>query len=158
MGVVGAFEVGDELIGTIRLIPMAQGLAGCDTLLRELHNPLPPAAQLHGWEVGRLVLTPQCRSGPELLKRCLFLTSLYLAHNVTIANLFASCTPLLARLYRRFGFQVARGHESTHDSHDFLLIHGPFPHVLRTLAATAEEMAAAEHGLALIADDFRCAA
>ncbi len=58
------------------------------------------------WEVGRLVLAPEYRSGQDVLKRCLYLTLRHLCENREVGNLYASCSHILSRLYRRFGFTV----------------------------------------------------
>jgi predicted GNAT family N-acyltransferase len=135
-----------EYIGTIRYVPMDQGLAPCETLVRRHH--LAGALPDRSWEVGRLVLAPQYRSGPDALKRFLFLTLVDLLEEAHVENLFASCTPLLSRLYRRFGFSVV-AREASHDGQgSYALIHGPVPEVLRALAASREERAQVERLLA----------
>ncbi len=125
---------------------MTQGLAPCEALLRR-HRV---AADLHGtrWEVGRLVLAPRFRSGPESLKRFLFLTLVDLLEDAPVEHLFASCTPLLSRLYRRFGFSVLAKEERHGEQDGYALIHGHVPEVLRSLAAQREERAQVEHLLA----------
>lgn len=127
---------------------MNEGLAPCEKFV-ERHG-IPEELQEQSWEVGRLVLGPQYRSGPESLKRCLFLTLVHLIEHTDVKNLFASCTPVLGRLYRRFGFQVAvkevaRDPEGT----SYALIHGTVTGVLRALAHTEEERQQAEEILAL---------
>ncbi len=126
---------------------MTDGLAPCEKLL-ERHDI---AAELReeSWEVGRLVLASRYRSGPESLKRCLFLTLLHLIDNTDVENLFASCTPLLSRLYRRFGFEVVVKDASRDASGSYHLIHGTVPDVLRGLAGNAAEQELAEEVLAL---------
>ncbi|MGZ5194415.1 MAG: N-acyl amino acid synthase FeeM domain-containing protein [Ramlibacter sp.] len=149
MGFVGAFECHGEFIGTIRLIPLALGLAPCDAILGQ-QAALAPQFHEAAWEVGRLVLAPQYRAGPEALKRCLFLTLLYLVRTTEITNIFASCTPLLSRLYRRFGFSVLMKDVCREGDDSFCLIHGATPSVLRALAGTEAEKMLAERELALI--------
>lgn len=100
------------------------------------------------WEVGRLVLAPQYRAGPEALKRCLFLTLVYLVRTTDIQNIFASCTPLLGRLYRRFGFSVLVKDACEGSEESYSLIHGSVPVVLRALASTDQERDLAERELA----------
>ena len=122
---------------------MDRGLAPCETVLQG--QSLVPAHYYDlSWEVGRLVLGPQYRTGPEALKRCLFLTLLYLIRNVQIANLFATCNPVLGRLYRRFGFSVLVKNACERSEQSYSVIHGNVPTVLRALASTAEEQALAE--------------
>lgn len=126
---------------------MNQGLAPCEALLQR-QSMLPGHYYEGSWEVGRLVLAPQYRSGPEALKRCLFLALLYLVRTTDIQNLFASCTPLLGRLYRRFGFSVLVKDACEGAEESYCLIHGSVPVVLHALAGTDEERALAERELA----------
>jgi hypothetical protein len=149
LGVVGAFVRYGEYIGTIRYLPMTEGLAPCEALLRR--HGIPEELQEASWEVGRLVLAPQYRSGPETLKRFLFLTLMDLLDHSPVDNLFASCTPVLSRLYRRFGFEVLVKDASQDAGNTYSLIHGHVPTVLRALAADAAEKRAAEEALALYA-------
>jgi hypothetical protein len=99
------------------------------------------------WEVGRLVLAPQYRAGPEALKRCLFLALLYLIRNVEITDLFATCNPILGRLYRRFAFSTVVKDALTTSEGSYSLIHGLVPQVLLALAGTPTEAALAEREL-----------
>jgi hypothetical protein len=121
---------------------MNQGLAPCEPLVRrhQVDETLCDAA----WEVGRLVLAPQYRSGPEALKRCLYLTLVYLLEHTDVENLFASCTPVLSRLYRRFGFSVVVKDASQDAQGSYSLIHGTVPSVLRALAGSEIERHSAE--------------
>ena len=126
---------------------MTEGLAPCEKLLAR--HPVPSELQQGSWEVGRLVLAERYRSGPDSLKRCLFLTLLHLIENTDVENLFASCTPLLSRLYRRFGFNVVVKDACFDETGPYHLIHGTVPGVLRALAGNAEERALAEDILQL---------
>jgi hypothetical protein len=123
---------------TIRVIPMDRGLTPCESLL-EQQSMLSAQYYEESWEVGRLVLGPQYRSGPEALKRCLFLTLLHLMQTTDIKNLFASCSPLLARLYRRFGFSLLVKNACSKDGESYCLIHGNAPSVLMALAGSKAE-------------------
>lgn len=93
------------------------------------------------------MLAPQYRAGPELLKRCLFLTLLHLVRTVDIEHLFATCTPLLGRLYRRFGFSVAVKDAWNNAGEAYSLIYGPVPKVLMALAGNDAEKQMAEYEL-----------
>jgi N-acyl-L-homoserine lactone synthetase len=126
---------------------MNQGLAPCDKLVRQ--HAIPESLLDDCWEVGRLVLDPHYRSGFDSLKRLLFLSLVDILDNHPIDNLFASCTPVLSRLYRRFGFSVLVKDASQDAEGSYSLIHGHVPEVLRALAATAEERAQVERYLAL---------
>jgi hypothetical protein len=127
---------------------MAEGIAPCDRLVRD--HAIPEDIQDESWEVGRLVLAPQYRSGPESLKRCLFLTLVHLIGHTEVKNLFASCSPVLSRLYRRFGFAVlVKDATRDADGATYSLIHGTVPNVLRALAGSDAERAQAEEILAI---------
>lgn len=130
---VGAFECHGTIIGTIRLIPMNQGLAPCEAVLQQ-QSLLPGHYYEDSWEIGRLVLAPQYRQGQETLKKCLLLTLLHLVETVNIKNGFALCNPVLGRLYRRFGFTVVAKNACEGATGAFSLIHGAVPTVLRALA------------------------
>jgi hypothetical protein len=121
---------------------MTHGLAPCEKLVQQhgvakelLHN---------SWEVGRLVLDPHYRFGPDFLRRCLFLTIVHTMRHHELENLFASCTPVLARLYRRFGFRVLVKDAAEDAEGCYSLIHGPVPDVLRALAGDEDEKQLAE--------------
>lgn len=93
----------------------------------------------HSCEVGRLIIDPAFRNGPELLKRCLLLTLQQLCELTEVHNLFATCSPLLGRLYRRFAFSPlvqdlgCGGREER-----FMLVHGQSPAVYGALGGTPE--------------------
>ena len=131
---------------------MNQGLAPCEAVLQR-QSLLPACFYEASWEVGRLVLAHQYRSGPEALKRCLFLTLLYLVRNREIRNLFATCNPILGRLYRRFGFTVMVKDACGCPAESFSLIHGAVGTVLRALAGNKAERSLAEHELASVLRD-----
>ena len=121
---------------------MTEGVAPCEKLLER--HCIPWELRDESWEVGRLVLAERYRSGPESLKRCLFLTLVHLIANTNVENLFASCTPVLSRLYRRFGFSVVVKDASQDAQGSYSLIHGTVPSVLRALAGTEIERHSAE--------------
>jgi hypothetical protein len=121
---------------------MTHGLAPCEKLL-EQHDLVDERLD-RSWEVGRLVLDPRYRAGPELLRRCLFLTMVHTLENYELENLFASCSPVLARLYRRFGFKVLVKEACQDAEGSYSLIHGTVPDVLRALAGNEAERQLAE--------------
>ena len=130
---VGAFEYHGRLIGTMRAIPIGLGLAPCDKAF--ICDDRVPAELLAGaWEIGRLVLAPEYRSGYDGLKRCMQMAFLYLVGNADFRNGFALCTPILGRLYRRFGFSLMRRDAVVTAQDSFSLIHGAVPTVLNALA------------------------
>lgn len=101
------FEAHGEWIGTIRIVPLGHGLTLTETLLPHA-GPVPPV-EPGDWEVGRLVLAPAYRSDVDALRHCLRTALEYGFDTADIRHLYATCTHVLSRLYRRFGFsEVAR--------------------------------------------------
>ena len=128
-----AFEVRGQLVGTVRAVPMCYGLTLAEKLL---HQVLPDPGDMldDSWEMGRLVISPEFRSGQEALMRCLFLSLSFLHDRAPIANLHATCTAALARLYRRTGFEVvASDVPLLGTAKTYTLIHGPFSRVMASL-------------------------
>lgn len=113
---------------------MDGGLTLTETLLAQPASPQVPVGR-GSWEVGRLVLAPEYRTDPDALKRCLFLSLSYLCGHTQVLNLYASCSHVLSRLYRRFGFS-AFAKDVLLDGTDksYTLIHGYAPQVLSALA------------------------
>lgn len=112
---------------------MGRKLTLTETLLDQLGDAAPP---LEGcdWEVGRLVLAPEFRSDVDALRRCLFLSLDYASANANVQNLYASCTHVLARLYRRFSFSsFAAGVQLAGTEKSYTLIRGHAPQVLHAL-------------------------
>src|SRR6185369_1926413 len=105
LGVAVAFEVRGKIVGTVRAVPMCHGLTLAEKLLLQV-NPDPGPMLDDSWEMGRLVISPEFRSGQEALRRCLLLSLSFLHDRAPVANLHATCTHALARLYRRIGFEV----------------------------------------------------
>ncbi len=84
-----------------------------------------------------------------MVKRCVFLTALHLAETVRISNLFATCSPVLARLYRHFGFSALPGAICKEAEGPFQLIHASAPTALLALASNEEERSHAKRKLAM---------
>ncbi|MCW2573951.1 MAG: hypothetical protein JWO88_4009 [Frankiales bacterium] len=119
------FELDGELIGTIRIVPLGYQLTLTETLLPQLGSDAPPV-RAGDWEVGRLVLAPDCRSDVETLRHCLYLALQYACAHAQVSSLFATCTHVLGRLYRRFGFGVfARDVPLPGTEKIYTLIRGP---------------------------------
>jgi hypothetical protein len=139
LGVAVAFELDGELVGTVRAVPIGYGL----TLVEKLRSHLaldPGHTYLRGWEMGRLVISPQYRGGPESLKGFLYLSLSFLNRISPVGNLHAACTPALARLYRRFGLaMVARDVPLPGTEKTYTLIHGPFERVIGELSENDEQ-------------------
>ena len=128
---------------------MNQGLAPCEALL-DGQSLLPAHCYDASWEVGRLVLAPEYRAGPEVLKRCLFVTLMHLLRTTQIDNVFAVCTPILARLYRRLGCSVIMKDACGGADGSLSLIHGKASDVLLALASNKEEKLLAQCQLAAL--------
>lgn len=113
---------------------MDRGLTLTEALLGQTGTTEIPARE-GGWEVGRLVLAEAYRSDPDALKRCLFLALSYLCAHTPAENLYASCSHVLSRLYRRFGFTAFAKDVLLHGTQkSYTLIHGRAPEVLDALA------------------------
>ncbi len=84
---------------------MGHELTLTDKLLGQLGSE-GPALEPGDWEVGRLVLAPEHRSDINALRHCLSLALDYACTHTRINNLYASCTHVLGRLYRRFAFSA----------------------------------------------------
>jgi hypothetical protein len=131
---VFGFDLGGERIGTIRIVPLGFGLTLTDTLLEQI-GPGGPAVQHGDWEVGRLVLAPEYRSDVNALRHCLHLALEYAREHAQVDRLFAACTHVLSRLYRRFGFTAyARDVPLAGTSKLYTMISGPGDEVDRALA------------------------
>lgn len=113
---------------------MGYGLTLTDTLLEQLGDEGPPV--LPGdWEVGRLVLAPDYRSDVDALRQCLHLALEHARQNADVQRLFATCTHVLSRLYRRFAFTAfAREVPLLGTSKTYTMINGSLDDVGRALA------------------------
>ena len=121
---------------------MGRGLSPAEDLLRERGAGV--FAVRGNWEFGRLVLDPRYRAGPEMLERCVFLAVSHLVREFPCAYAFASCTPALSRLYRRFGFSVIANDVSVPgEEKPYHLIQAAIADVLAAAASTEAERATA---------------
>lgn len=127
-----AFEQDGQLIGTMRFVPMTYDL----TLTEKLHKSvnIDPSLLEDSWEVGRLVLDPAFRHGQDLLKKCLMLALGFVCENTSGKNFHASCSHVLSRLYRRFGFSaLATNVPLAGADKTYTLIHAAIPDVSRAM-------------------------
>jgi hypothetical protein len=116
---------------------MGHDLTLTETLLKQLGDAAPDFRGTR-WEVGRLVLTEQYRSDVGALRRCLFLSLDYAARQTRVDHLFASCTHVLGRLYRRFAFSPFASQVPLQGTDkDYTLIHGHSRDVLNALGGQA---------------------
>jgi hypothetical protein len=113
---------------------MRFGLTLTEQLLAEA-QPHTGNSTADSWEMGRLVMDPEFRGSFDSLRRCLFLAVSFLQETGLAGNLHAACTPALARLYRRFGFEVvARDVPLQGTAKSYTLIYGPLERVAAALS------------------------
>jgi len=87
------------------------------------------------WEVGRLVLLPEYRTDVDALRHCLHIALQYACAHTQVDSLHATCTHVLSRLYRRFGFVAfARDVLLLGTEKTYTLIQGSSPRVLTALS------------------------
>jgi hypothetical protein len=84
------------------------------------------------------VLAPEYRSNAEILKTCLLLTFMQFLEVTPRANAFATCTPVLGRLYRRFGFSVLAKDACQKGDESYSLIHGTVESVRQAILSARE--------------------
>jgi len=136
---VFGFELGGRWIGTIRIVPLGHGLTLTEKLLPAAGADAPPVGA-GDWEVGRLVLDPEFRTDIDALRHCLRIALKYACASTNIDHLFATCTHVLSRLYRRFGFAVfAREVLLPGTSKVYTLIRGLSQDVAAGLASRSHE-------------------
>jgi N-acyl-L-homoserine lactone synthetase len=136
---VFGFELAGEWIGTIRIVPLGYQLTLTETLLPGAGADVPPIST-GDWEVGRLVLAPAYRTDVEALRHCLRIALEYACAATSVDHLFATCTHVLSRLYRRFGFSVfARDVPLAGTSKIYTLIRGASGDVASGLARRTGE-------------------
>lgn len=112
-----------------------------ETLLPQL-GPSAPALAPDDWEVGRLVLAPQYRRDVHALRHCLHLALSFARANAPVGYLYATCTHVLARLYRRFAFApFARDVPLPGTEKTYTLINGCAAEISRALADPASSPA-----------------
>ena len=115
---------------------MGHHLTLTETLLLQSGRPAPEPGN-GDWEVGRLVLAPAYRRDVDALRSCLSLALSYGCVNAPVEALFASCTHVLSRLYRRFAFvQFAKDVPLEGTSKVYTLIRGPAQQVAVALSAS----------------------
>lgn len=133
------FELGGQWIGTIRIVPLGYELTLTESLLPGA-GPGAPAIGTGDWEVGRLVLAPAYRTDVEALRHCLRIALEYACNATRVDHLFATCTHVLSRLYRRFGFAVfARDVPLPGTSKIYTLIRGASVDVATGLSSRSAE-------------------
>ena len=84
-------------------MPLGYQLTLTETLL-PLAGSAAPQPLPGDWEVGRLVLAQDFRADVDTLRHCLRVALEYGCGSTRVGHLYATCTNVLSRLYRRFGF------------------------------------------------------
>jgi hypothetical protein len=113
---------------------MGLGLTLTEALLPEVGDTAPRVTR-GDWEVGRLVLAPEYRADVEALRYCLHLALEYTRRATEVHRLFATCTHVLSRLYRRFAFtSFARDVPLRGTGKTYTMISGAFDDVGSALA------------------------
>ncbi|QHE87583.1 N-acyl amino acid synthase FeeM domain-containing protein [Hydrogenophaga sp. BPS33] len=102
LGMVMAIWRDETLIATIRFIPCGHGVTLAEKAWAG-ETRSKAAFGASSWEVGRLIVAPEHRS-MATLQACVALSVQELLKTNDVQYLHASCSPLLARLYRCFGF------------------------------------------------------
>jgi predicted GNAT family N-acyltransferase len=115
------------------MMPLRYGLTLTEQLLK-VASPDSLARWPDSWDAGRLVVAPEYRVGQEVLRQCLHLTLTDLVENIGIAHVLGSCTHVLSRLYRRFGFTSFAQHVPLAGTEKcYTLIHGEVAVVAQAL-------------------------
>jgi hypothetical protein len=120
IGMVAAIERDGVPIATIRLVPSGHGMTGLERLAP---GALEPGIVVpHSWEVGRLIVAPEERH-PDLLGQCFVMALTELVRTRRVEHFYAIATPLMARLWRRFGMRVATTLRGA-SGKEFAVVHG----------------------------------
>ncbi|MGE0332268.1 MAG: hypothetical protein AB7P37_16440 [Ramlibacter sp.] len=82
------------------------------------------------------MLAPEYRTKPEVLRTCFFLTLMRFIELTPSANFLATCSPVLSRLYRRFGFTVLVRDAMQKEGESYSLIHGNVASVRLAVSAS----------------------
>ncbi len=101
-------------------------------------RPGTPTTGPGDWEVGRLVLAPEWRTDVDALRCCLRMSLEFAFTQARVDHLFAACTHVLSRLYRRFGFaEIAREVPLPGTPKTYTLIRGSASSIAAGLSAPA---------------------
>lgn len=105
IGTVLAYERDRRLVATLRFVPSGHGMTGLERLLYRAALPKDIVTP-HSCEVGRVVVAPEDRH-PDMLGQCFSLALVEITRMRPVKQFYAIATPLVARLWRRYGMQVA---------------------------------------------------
>jgi hypothetical protein len=124
------FFLAEEVVGTLRLVPLSSGLAPSGPTLKAWS--VEPELLEKGCEISRLVMDTDSHNS-SVLKQCLRLAFEYTKKWTSFENGFAVCQHRLARLYRKYGAAVMVPNA-------WPLPNGPYALVHCNLASIAEAL------------------
>lgn len=104
VGLVTAMYRGTKLVATLRFVPAGLGLTAAERLAGGIGEAATRILGPGSWEIGRLIVAPEERS-PEQLERCLTLALEALMEEREVERFYAIATPVMARLWRRWGMR-----------------------------------------------------
>lgn len=105
IGMVLAYERQRHVVATLRFVPNGHGMTGLERLPCKAALP-PDILGPDSWECGRVVVDPNDRRS-DVLGRCFSLALMEITRTRRVERFYAIATPLVARLWRRYGMQVA---------------------------------------------------
>lgn len=131
MGMVLAYQREQRVVATLRFVPSGRGITGLERLPAEA--ALPPNIVGRGsWEVGRVVVAPDERHN-DILGQCFSIALMEILRTQVVQRFYAIATPVVARLWRRYGMQLAA------------TIHGASGQEYKVVVGAVSEVAAALH-------------
>jgi len=143
MGFVTAMYRGSKLVATMRFVPSGLRLTAAERLPNGIGAAGEHILGAGNWEVGRLIVAPDERS-PELLQECLTLALRALIEEREVDHFYAIATPVMARLWRRFGMRPAAPLRGA-SGKDFMLVSGHVSQVAAALEVPLPARRAAVH-------------
>ncbi len=107
IGMVLAYERQHRVVATLRFVPCGRGMTGLERLPRKAKAALPSnILGADSWECGRVVVAPESRRS-DVLGQCFSLALMEITRTQRVERFYAIATPIVARLWRRFGMQMA---------------------------------------------------
>lgn len=105
IGMVLAYQRDHRVVATLRFVPSGRGMTGLERLPGK--TALPPNILSPGsWEVGRVVVAPEERHN-DILAQCFSIALMEILRTQVVQRFYAIATPVVARLWRRYGMQLA---------------------------------------------------
>lgn len=105
IGTVLAYEHHRRMVATLRFVPCGYDMTGLERLSSK--DALPPGILgPDSWECGRVVVAPEDRHA-DVLGQCFSLALMEITRTRRVERFYAIATPIVARLWRRYGMQEA---------------------------------------------------